>query len=521
MIMKNTIKFNLADDNLESQIRDHLAKKYPMKKEAAIIGRLAYYDTFDWRLFNKSHVLYTFQDRSILRKLRKDRIIHSLNTKPVPCFIWDFPEGDLKRYLEPIIKMRKLLKLVDLNSRITPYRILNRDEKTVARLCFETIRTRSRKDSKTIGARLWLKSIKGYTKYSNSVKNQLESIGLTSSRDEEVFSHAMREAGCDPGSYSAKLRIQLSPDMRADEATIKIWRFLFQVIKVNEAHIKHDIDTEILHDFRVAIRRTRSALVWDKNLLSEKTNARFKRNLSYVGKISNELRDLDVYLLKKPEYKALLPTVLCDDIDPLFDYLSKQRSVSFRKVIRILNSKKYRRIMQDWESFLDEPQYDLIWGPSAKVPVFRLACKRIYKQYRNVVKAGNRILLDCKDEELHKLRIQCKKLRYLIQFFADLFPPKKISLLVGQLKKLQDMLGSHNDLSVQVNYLFEVAQEMPANLSRLNKTLVAIGSLIGKLETKRQSVKESFAETFTRFSSPQNQKLFRELFAPQSKKVVS
>jgi len=518
--MRNTIKFNLTRENLESQISDYLATQNKIKKEATITGRLTYYDTFDWRLFNKSLVLFTFQGRLILRKLGKDLIIHSLNTKAVPFFIWEFPEGDLKQYLEPIIKMRKLLNLVDLTSRINPYRILNKDEKTVARLCFETIRTRSRKDPRTIGAQLWLKSVKGYSKYSKKVKNQIESLGLISSRDEDIFSHAMREVGRDPGSYSSKLRLQLTPDMHADVATIEIWRFLFQVIKINEAHIEHDIDTEILHDFRVAIRRTRSALVWNKNIFSEKTIARFKKNLSFVGKISNDLRDLDVYLLKKFEYKAMLPSVFRDDIDPLFEYLGKQRAVSFRKVIRILNSKKYRRIMQDWESFLDEPQYDLISGPSAKVPVYALASQRIYMQYRNVVKAGNRILENCDDEKLHKLRIQCKKLRYLIQFFANLFSPKKISILVGQLKKLQDVLGDYNDLSVQVNYLFEVAKEMPANLSRLNKTLIAIGSLIGELETKRQSVKESFAEAFMRFSSRQNQKIFQDLFALQSKKVV-
>jgi len=520
-MMRNTIKFNLANDELERHISDHLVTQYQMNKEATINGRLTYYDTFDWRLFHKSLVLFTFQDRLILRKLGKDRIIHSLNTKPVPCFIWEFPEGDLKQYLEPVIKVRRLLNLVDLTSRIIPYRILNNDEKTVARLLFETIRTRSRKKPRTIGTQLWLKSVKGYPKVSNKIKSQLESIGLSSTRDEDVFFHAMREAGRDPGSYSSKFSLQLTPDMRADEATIKIWRFLFQIIKINETHIEHDIDTEILHDFRVAVRRTRSAIIWDKNIFLESIISHFKKDLSFVGKISNELRDLDVYLLDRLKYKAMLPAVLRDDIDPLFNYLNKRRLVSFNKVIRNVNSNKYRKIMQDWEAFLNDPQYDVVSGPNAKVPVFELASKRIYEQYRDVIKAGNRILEDCDGEKLHKLRIQCKKLRYLIQFFANLFPPKKISLLVGQLIKLQDMLGNHNDLSVQVNYLFEVATEMPANLSRLNKTLVAIGSLIGKLETTRQSVKESFAETFTLFSSPQNQKLFRELFALKSKKVVS
>jgi len=519
--MRNTIKFNLADDEIESHISNHLAAQHKMLKETTISGRLTYYDTFDWRLFHKSFVLYTFQDRLILRKMGEEPIIHSINIKPTPCFIWEFPKGDFKQYLKPVIKMRRLLKIGDFMSGTTPYRILNQDEKTVARLFFETIRTRSRKNPKTIGTQLWLKPVKGYPKFSNKIKSQLESFGLTSNRDEDVFLQAMRETGQDPGSYSSKLALQLTPDMRADEATLRILRFLFQVIKINEAHIEHDLDTEILHDFRVAVRRTRSALVWSKNIFSVKETSRFKKDLSYVGKISNELRDLDVYLLNKPKYKAMLPEVLRQDIDPLFDYLGKKRSVSFRRVIRSLRSKKYIKIMQDWEAFLNEPQHEIVSGPNAEVPVFELAINRIYKQYRDVVKAGNRILENCDDEKLHKLRIQCKKLRYLIQFFANLFPSNKISILVGQLKKLQDMLGNYNDLSVQVNYLLKVSRKMPSNLSRLKNTLVAIGSLIGKLENKRQSVKESFAETFTVFSSSRNQKLFRDLFALLPEKVVS
>ena len=516
--MRNTIKFNLADDEIESHISDHLEAQHKMLKGSTISGRLTYYDTFDWRLFHKSLVLYTFQDRLILRKMGEKSIIHKINIKPIPCFIWEFPKGAFKQSLEPVIKMRRLLTLGEFISGTTPYCILNQDEKTVARLFFETIRTHGRKDPKTIGKLLWLKHVKGYPKVSNKIKSRLESFGLISNRGEDVFLHTMRETGQDPGSYSSKLGLQLTPGMRADEATLTIWRFLFQVIQINEAHIEHDLDTEFLHDFRVAVRRTRSALVWSKNIFPEKITARFKKDLSYVGKISNELRDLDVYLLNKPKYKAMLPEVLRQDIDPLFDYIGKQRSVSFRRVIKSMHSKKYKKIMQNWEAFLNEPQHEIVSGPNAEVPVFELASRKIDKQYRDIVKAGNRILENCDDEKLHKLRIQCKKLRYLIQFFANLFPSKKISILVEQLKKLQDMLGKHNDLSIQVNYLLEVSRKMPANLSRLKKTLVAIGSLIGKLETERQSVRESFTKTFTLFSSPQNQKLFRDLFAPQSEK---
>ena len=92
---------------------DHLATQHTILKEATISGRLTYYDTFDWRLFNKSLVLFAFQDRLILRKLGEERIIHSINVKSVPASYGSFPKGDLKQYLEPVIKMRRLLKLAD------------------------------------------------------------------------------------------------------------------------------------------------------------------------------------------------------------------------------------------------------------------------------------------------------------------------------------------------------------------------------------------------------------------------
>ena len=324
----------------------------------------------------------------------------------------------------------------------------------------------------------------------------------------------MRWAGLDPGGYTSKLCFQLTPDMPADEATITILKFLLKVMKINEVQIEHDIDTEILHDFRVAIRRTRAALVWEKNIFSAKIISRFKKDFAFVGKLSNDLRDLDVYLLNKPKYKSMLPAVLRDDIDPLFDYLGKQRSVSFQKVVRSLHSKKYVSIIQNWETFLNEPLHDIALGPNAKIPVFGLASKKIYQQYRDVVKAGQRILENSDDEALHRLRIQCKKLRYLIQFFDNLYPSKKINTLVEQLKKVQDMLGNYNDLGIQMRYLLEVTKDMPANLFQSKKTLVAMGSLIGKLETERLSVKASFTDTFTRFTSSKNQRLFRELFVP-------
>jgi len=181
--------------------------------------------------------------------------------------------------------------------------------------------------------------------------------------------------------------------------------------------------------------------------------------------------------------------------------------------MRGLKSKKYATIMKDWEAFLNRPPPGSVTASNAALPVIDLAHQRIYKKYRGVVKTGNKILANTEDKMLHVLRIECKKLRYLMEFFASLFPRKKINTLIKQLKNLQDNLGAFNDLCVQQEYLLNITAELPASQQHLKKTLVAIGGLVETLEREKQSVKDAFARTFTDFAAPANQALFQELFA--------
>jgi CHAD domain-containing protein len=442
--------------------------------------------------------------------------MYCVNSRSIPVFIWDFPDGELKKRLAPIIKMRALLKLVEVYSQSTPYRILNRDEKTVVRLAYEEIRPSRDKVAPALATHLWLKPVKGYPKYSGNLAKRFEEAGLTIRKEEDIYFKALGVVDKKPGSYSAKVNVKLDPGMRSDQATKIILRILLHVMRINEINIEKDLDTEFVHDFRVAIRRTRSALGQIKFVFPTKTTDRFKKDFAFVGKLSNELRDLDVYLLNEDTYKAMLPPVLRDDIDPLFDYLHKKRSRALQKVIRSLKTKRCAGILDDWEAFLNEPPQDFPNAAKAELPIIDLACKRIYKKYRSVVKAGNLILENAEDEMLHVLRIHCKKLRYLMEFFSSLFPRKKINVLIEQLKKLQDNLGDFNDLCVQEEYLLNITKELPATHRNLKKTLVAIGSLVGTLGRERQMVKDAFAETFTDFASPENKKLFQELFASQT-----
>ncbi len=519
--MQKKLKFKLPDGHNEKQFFGKLADRYALIREPAVTERFTICDTFDWRLFNKSLVLYASGNRLFLRKLAEDEILYSAEIPSFPVFIRDFPDSELRRQLTPIIKMRALLMLVDVQSRSVPYRILNPDGKTVARLAFEEFRPWRRKNKLAVVSHLWLKPVKGYPKYSRTLVRLFQEAGLKISKREDVFLRALEVVDKKPGDYSTKVNIQLDPNMCSDKATKAILRFLLQVMRINEANIEKDLDTEFLHDFRVAVRRTRSALGQIKSVFPIKITDRFKKDFALVGELSNELRDLDVYLLNEDKYKAMLPPILRNDIDPLFDHLRKKRSKALQKVIRGLKAKKYAKLLQDWEAFLNKPQRDSVTASNAKLPVIDLSRRRIYKKYRNVVKVGGQILGNTEDEMLHVLRIHCKKLRYLMEFFSGLFPRKKINVLIAQLKKLQDNLGDFNDLCIQEEYLLNIIKELPATQRQLKKTLVAIGSLVGTLGRERQMVKDAFAETFTDFSSSGNNELFQELFASKTREDVS
>lgn len=121
------------------------------------------------------------------------------------------------------------------------------------------------------------------------------------------------------------------------------------------------------------------------------------------------------------------------------------------------------------------------------------------------------------DKNLHQLRIECKKLRYLLEFFTSLFPQDEIAFLIGQLKKLQDNLGRFNDLSIQQEKLNHFLEMIDVNESHSLKIAAALGGLISRLNQEQCLERNNFKARFSAFSNPHNMALFKKLFRTVSK----
>lgn len=116
-------------------------------------------------------------------------------------------------------------------------------------------------------------------------------------------------------------------------------------------------------------------------------------------------------------------------------------------------------------------------------------------------------------ETLHRIRIDCKKLRYLMEFFRSLYEEDASRSLIGELKRLQDNLGEFNDLEVQQGTLRRFAHEMQDDGVAPADCLLAMGRLLGLLDERQARERRRFAECFERFDSERNRALFWRSYA--------
>ena len=121
---------------------------------------------------------------------------------------------------------------------------------------------------------------------------------------------------------------------------------------------------------------------------------------------------------------------------------------------------------------------------------------------------GKAIDDDSPAEDLHELRKVGKELRYLLEFFASLYPPEVVKPFVKSLKGLQDQLGRFQDHEVQANKLRELAPEVKDPM-----TLMAMGVLVDRFIKDEALARLEFADRFAAFASPEQRAIVKEHFA--------
>jgi len=516
--MSTSLDFILPTGLGVDELLARVQQQFRHRAEPPRMLQRTWYDSFDWRLYANNSTLEDIRDGNehtlVWRTLKGNQGDTRLKLKKAPRFAWDLPPGHFRERLEPVLEMRELAPKLKIRSRVNTLRILNKDEKTVAWLVIEenTLPRQKGLRAGKLDNRVSVIQVRGFPKPAMEVAKLLQQAGLSETQG-DLLQTALSMFGEAPGSYSSKLNLTLDPDMRADEASKLILHRLLDIMMQNEAGTRVGTDTEFLHDFRVAIRRTRSALSQIKAVFPKQIVDRYKTEFAWLGRITTPSRDLDVYLLIFDEYRDSLPTSMQADIEPLRDFLIRHQKLENRALVKAMDSARYRRIITSWRNFLEQPVNERSTLKNAGRPVLEVACARIWRMYRVALKEGNAINVESPAEALHELRKTCKKLRYLMEFFQSLYPSSDIKELIRILKTLQDNLGDFQDYEVQVITLKKFSHQMVAEGQVPPDTLLAMGILIDGLERRQHQAREEFSGRYAEFSQPHNQERFRKLFA--------
>jgi len=486
-----------------------IADTFSVRIEPPNKSSISYYDSFDWRLYNKKILLQRESDSWQLIDFERGSEISASKNRGfmTKTFAWNFPVGRFRSTLESVLDIRAAIRLVTLSMSSTRAKILNSDDKTVCYVNFEEWVIENQPDTfRTIR----LEKIRGYEKHVKAVLNFLSNHSIDQQAPISYpFQEGVRRIGRDVGDYSSKLNIILDPEMTIRQAMIVILKKLFDSMMWNMEGIQKDYDTEFLHDFRISLRRTRSCLSQFKSVLLPELAQEFKEAFAYLSRITGPTRDLDVYLLYEENYKQRLPKILLEGLHTFFEDISRQRAVEYKKLQMALKSPKFNTIIRKWSDYLGQDQEESRASDKIILP---MAKKIIYQRYRKIMKNGYSIGPFSADEELHDLRIQCKKLRYSLEIFSSLFDKEKIKMVIKQLKRLQTNLGDFNDLSVQQEMLREQLNSLRSGTKKNKYYAAAIGGLLTNLYHEQRDVRKRFGDIFDKFDRQQNVRLFKELF---------
>jgi CHAD domain-containing protein len=293
----------------------------------------------------------------------------------------------------------------------------------------------------------------------------------------------------------SKVPLPITREQSASEvfATILRHNYDYMLTWLDSARSWDDI--EGVHQVRVSFRRMRSALSLFRDAVPREVTDVWNEEMRWIAGELGDARDLDVFIDEAlGPAAAVLPLPGADRLRQLAEQGRAQ--VYRERVVPMLESERFQRFCDDFSAWVDARAWEQ--SPMKKKQRKRLHAgilsysrRLLDKQERRVLSAGTNVDRN-QAEEMHQLRIECKKLRYAAEFFRPLFDG--LDVFIGHMKGLQDLLGVMNDVAVTRGLLDNLLGS-----SREHDVLVYAGGLIGWRTCEFHHLLERFDDYWEEF----------------------
>ena len=253
--------------------------------------------------------------------------------------------------------------------------------------------------------------------------------------------------------------------------------------------ISLDKDIEVLHDFRVELRRLRTVLRAFRGALPAADSAWLEDECRWLAGTSSGLRDADVLMHQLEGYAQDSGSDAAAHRS-LAQTLKRIRGRERTAALRSLRSRRTDTLMAALEHLRDLPVLAPEWPAR---PVLARACD---KTLRRVIADGAAIDAAAPADALHALRKRTKRLRYLLELQRRPFTGKHRDDLLRRLRKLQNDLGEFQDLSAHG----AVLKSLETELQERPQTLALLAGIQAAMDERSAVVRERALRRFAELS---------------------
>lgn len=205
-------------------------------------------------------------------------------------------------------------------------------------------------------------------------------------------------------------------------------------------------DAEALHDFRVAIRRLRSTVRAYAAHLEDGADRKDRRRLRKLAHATGDARDGEVMIAWMEDHRGDLADEHAAGLEWLLARLRKRQETldaGLREEVAHDFSREGERLTRRLEWYPARVQAD----SPRETPRMGGTVADLVAEHAEALRTALAAVTSVEDQErAHEGRIEAKRLRYLLEPFAD--DNDAARAIVKQIKKLQELLGDMHDAHV-------------------------------------------------------------------------
>ncbi len=491
---------------------ESLAALLPVRRRPLPRQRITFLDTSDARVGRAGTCLISTRDYGRNRiEWQQGSLRAACTVGRMAQFAWDLPPGALRRRIEPIVEMRRLLPMAEAEQDGVLLDVLDRNRKTIARLSIVAGRARASKPRspwQPFDPFLTLNALRGYDGQCAGPIAILESRPGIERSDLTLQGHVLRAIGASLQHVSA-YRVELEPMVPADIGLLRIHRELLRIITANHAGILAGIDSEFLHDFRAGVRRSLALLGKIEGVLPQAEADQLKTELAWLTRITGPARDLDVILLGLRSSSIELDE---DQRREILIELEGERARAQRALIEQLTSARYRQLMDRWNECLSQ---DLRGKPDdgcRATPLVTSVARCGERLYRRLLSRIEHVGSDTSVDELFHILSVASDLRDLMESAASLFDADALAIVLRALSRLQSILGEFNDACVQARWLRQYAAMLNEAEHDVTFPRRAAEALAALAERRTEQLRKPANEQLLRFGASANRVAFERVF---------